>query len=187
MQSATAIAAGGSSGDHDSESKIIKQHKKRIRWVAIPFSGRGVDLEDLVQEGCIALIEVSRKWDSSKGVQLWTYARPFVFGAIFKFVAREMNPTNELVNDPDDESEFWTQIAVHPSPEEVAQLGEDLTILEEEIDALNEDERRLLWSVFGEDKSLRDVAAEAATHHCTTQRLYKGAIEKLRERMQVRA
>lgn len=188
MQAAT--AADGSGG-RESESRLVQSHERLIRYTAIPFVGHGIALEDLMQEGKIALLEAARRWDPSQGVKLWTYARKFVLGGIFRCVAREINEPSRDLLAPAEENEDGDVVArllsEGPTPEEIAQLGEDLVILEEEIDALNEGERQVLWKVFGDDLTLRDIAVADGTHHSTPQRIYRGAIEKLRNRMEARA
>lgn len=201
MQSATAIADAGGGGGHDSESEIIRKHDRLIRYRAIPFVGHGVDVQDLIQEGRIALLEAARKFDESHGASLWTYARKFVLGAMFKCVSREIvEPSRDLASrhDGDDEElplyggatgpenlEFALASGT-PSPEEIVELEEDLAILEEEVATLSEAEKSVLWKVFGEEKSLRDVAVESGCHHCTPQRVYHGAMQKLRHQMEAR-
>lgn len=187
MQSAAAIPAA-SGGGGDTESRIVQKHDRLIRYTAIPFVGHGIALDDLVQTGRLALLEASRRWDASQGVKLWTYARKFVLGDMFRLVAREINePSRDLVagDDGEDGDMVTRLLAAGPTPEEVAQLGEDLTILEEEIDALSADERDVLWKHFGEDVPVWKTVE--GQHHSAAQRLYHGAIETLRNRMTVRA
>jgi RNA polymerase sigma factor (sigma-70 family) len=183
---------------HESEADIIKKHDRLIRHRAIPFVGHGVTLDDLVQEGRIALLEASRKWDAAHGAALWTYARKFVVGAMFRAVSREINePSRDLDLDAgytytdlgreDGADTAGAILSDMPSPEEIAELGEDLDILESEIDSLGDIERNVLWQIFGEEKDVRSIGETIQISKSAVDRVKRGALEKLRARMAVRA
>jgi RNA polymerase sigma factor (sigma-70 family) len=68
---------------------MLLEHEPRIRTMAARFCGRGVNLEDLRQEGRAALIYAIRRFDETRGVRLWTYAQGFVLDAIMTFHKKE--------------------------------------------------------------------------------------------------
>jgi len=197
MQSATAAATAAVSSGRETEEEILEKHERLIRSRALRyFAGHGVPLEDLLQEGRIALIGAARRWDSSHGAALWTYARKFVLGAMFRLVEREINEPSKDLDEADvaEGDEFAAQTSsaqlqsVDPTPEEIAEMGEDLAILEQEIDrALSDDERRVLWQLYGECETSRDAAESLGTSHGFVTRTKLNALEKLRARMAVRA
>lgn len=53
-----------------------------VHSIAGRFRGRGVDYEDLFQNGCIGLIKAVDNFDESKGFAFSTYAVPVIMGEI---------------------------------------------------------------------------------------------------------
>lgn len=53
-----------------------------VHSIAARFKGRGVDYEDLFQNGCIGLIKAVDNFDESKGFAFSTYAVPVIMGEI---------------------------------------------------------------------------------------------------------
>ena len=53
-----------------------------VHSIAVRFKGRGVDYEDLFQNGCIGLIKAVDNFDESKGFAFSTYAVPVIMGEI---------------------------------------------------------------------------------------------------------
>jgi len=48
-----------------------------------------VEIEDLIQEGYVALLEASRSFDPASGTKLWSYAQHRVRGAMIDFLRRD--------------------------------------------------------------------------------------------------
>ena len=191
------------------ESETITNHLQAIRYLAVPFARCGIAFEDLIQEGQTALLVASRKWDPSRGVKLWTFARKFVYGAMVRFAVTESAEPCRLkpfkakrceteysydsgdryyAPDPWLSAEADLTIETHdPSPEEVLSLKEDLSSLKEDLEELSDIEREVLWSYFGEDRSLRETEAATGHSHGCVQRTFRGAIAKLRARSEWRS
>ena len=53
-----------------------------VHSIAARFKGRGVDYEDLFQNGCVGLIKAVDNFDESKGFAFSTYAVPVIMGEI---------------------------------------------------------------------------------------------------------
>lgn len=53
-----------------------------VHAIANRFRGRGVDYEDLFQNGCVGLIKAVDNFDESKGYAFSTYAVPVIMGEI---------------------------------------------------------------------------------------------------------
>lgn len=188
------------SSRRESESEIVEQLDDRVRYTALPFVGRGIGLDDLMQEGRMALLRAARSWDPVHGVKLWTYARKFVLGAMIHYVSNEIDePCRDVVDELrgghrggcDDETDGVSVLdrlaSADASPEDLAELGEGLAILEQEIDSLNDDEKKVLWQLFGESLPHRDAAEVLGVGNGTIMRTKLNAMEKLRTRMEARA
>jgi RNA polymerase sporulation-specific sigma factor len=76
-------AKGGSS---IALGKIIELNNGLIWSIVKRFVGRGYDLEDLYQIGCIGMIKCVRKFDFNYNVKFSTYAVPYILGEIKKFL-----------------------------------------------------------------------------------------------------
>lgn len=66
----------------DAREEKIKNNIGLVHSIAARFKGRGVDYEDLFQNGCLGLIKAVDKFDESKGFAFSTYAVPVIMGEI---------------------------------------------------------------------------------------------------------
>lgn len=73
-------------GDRDAKDSLIKENLGLVWAVARRYQGRGYELEDLFQIGCIGLIKCIDKFDLSYDVKLSTYAVPMISGEIKRFL-----------------------------------------------------------------------------------------------------
>lgn len=73
-------------GDLCAREKIISENTGLVHSVVKRFSGRGTELEDLFQIGCIGLIKAIDKFDTSYNVKFSTYAVPMILGEIKRFL-----------------------------------------------------------------------------------------------------
>lgn len=60
----------------------IEKNIGLVHSIASRFKGRGVDYEDLFQNGCVGLIKAVDNFDESKGFAFSTYAVPVIMGEI---------------------------------------------------------------------------------------------------------
>ena len=67
-------------------TKIIEENQGLIWSIVKRFSGRGHQLEDLYQLGCIGLIKAINRFDTSYNVRISTYAVPYILGEIKRFI-----------------------------------------------------------------------------------------------------
>lgn len=66
---------------HTREEKI-ENNIGLVHSIAARFKGRGVDYEDLFQNGCVGLIKAVDNFDENKGFAFSTYAVPVIMGEI---------------------------------------------------------------------------------------------------------
>jgi RNA polymerase sporulation-specific sigma factor len=67
-------------------SGIIERNSGLIWSIVKRFSGRGYELEDLYQIGCIGFIKAIKRFDATFEVKLSTYAVPYILGEIKRFI-----------------------------------------------------------------------------------------------------
>ncbi len=73
-------------GDQDAKEQLITNNLGLVWAVARRFMGRGYDVEDLYQIGCIGLMKCIDKFDLSYDVKFSTYAVPMISGEIKRFL-----------------------------------------------------------------------------------------------------
>jgi len=74
------------SGDKSASERLITENSGLIWAVARRFMGRGVELEDLYQLGCIGFLKAVDGFDLQYGTQFSTYAVPKISGEIRRFL-----------------------------------------------------------------------------------------------------
>lgn len=74
-------------GDEEAKNKLIESNLKLVISVAFRYTGQGLDLMDLIQEGNLGLIRAAEKYDFRKGVRFSTYATRWIRQAITRAIA----------------------------------------------------------------------------------------------------
>jgi RNA polymerase sporulation-specific sigma factor len=73
-------------GDSKALDELVADNVGLVRSVALRFTGRGVDYDDLCQIGHIGMIRAIRNFDLSRGTAFSTYAVPLIIGEIKRFL-----------------------------------------------------------------------------------------------------
>lgn len=66
--------------------KLIKENNGLIWSIVKRFNGRGYELEDLYQIGCVGFIKSIKRFDLNFDVKLSTYAVPYMIGEIKRHI-----------------------------------------------------------------------------------------------------
>ncbi len=74
--------------DRAAGDRLIRSFVPLVRKYAVRFAKYGVPVEDLVQEGNLALLEAAERFDISRGVRFATYAVWWVRARLQEFVVR---------------------------------------------------------------------------------------------------
>lgn len=123
-------------GDQNAKEQLVTDNLGLVWSVARRYMGRGYELEDLYQIGCIGLIKCIDKFDLSYDVKFSTYAVPMISGEIKRFlrddglikVSRSLKEVAYKVCKA--REEIISKTGVEPRLEELSQL---LSIDMEEI------------------------------------------------------
>ena len=78
-------------GDKTAREKLINGNLKLVLSVIQRFTGRGENLDDLFQIGCIGLIKSIDNFDVTQNVRFSTYAVPMIIGEIRRYL-RDNSP-----------------------------------------------------------------------------------------------
>ena len=73
-------------GDTNARQEMIQGNLRLVLSVVQKFSGRGENLDDLFQVGCVGLIKAIDNFDPSLNVRFSTYGVPMIVGEIRRFL-----------------------------------------------------------------------------------------------------
>src|SRR3954468_11173957 len=83
-------------GDLAAKDRLLRCHPRLVASVARRHAGRGLSMEDLLQEGVVGLIRAAEKFDWRRGTRFSTYAVPWIRQAVTHALAT----TSRLVRLP---------------------------------------------------------------------------------------
>lgn len=72
-------------GSKVAEEKLISDNKPLVMSIAKRFQGRGLDIDDVFQIGCVGMLKAIRNFDASYNVAFSTYAVPLITGEIKRY------------------------------------------------------------------------------------------------------
>lgn len=75
-------------GDLEAAQKLVLSHLRFVAHVARSYSGYGLALSDLVQEGNIGLMKAVKRFDPTVGVRLISFAVYWIRAEIHEFILR---------------------------------------------------------------------------------------------------
>lgn len=78
-------------GDTRARETFVNGNLRLVLSVLKRFSGRGENIDDLFQVGCVGLIKAIDNFDITQNVQFSTYAVPMIIGEIRRYL-RDNNP-----------------------------------------------------------------------------------------------
>jgi len=70
-------------------NQIVNENLNYVKAVANHYMGKGVEFEDLVSEGTLAMIMAAKKFDASKGTKFVSYAAPFIRKALQRAIDQQ--------------------------------------------------------------------------------------------------
>lgn len=73
-------------GDKKALNELIVRHGGLVKSIALRFTGRGTELEDLIQIGYEGLVKAVKRFDPDRGFCFSTYAVHLVMGEIRRFL-----------------------------------------------------------------------------------------------------
>lgn len=86
MEHTLALIEKAHGGDKTARETLVEENMGLVYTIVRRFTGRGHEMEDLVQIGSIGLIKAIDKFDTSFEVKFSTYAVPMIAGEIKRFL-----------------------------------------------------------------------------------------------------
>lgn len=86
MSTLEELIARSQGGDESATEALVKENSGLIWSVARRFMGRGAELDDLYQLGCLGFLKAVEGFDLEYGTQFSTYAVPKIAGEIRRFL-----------------------------------------------------------------------------------------------------
>ena len=86
MEETAVLIERSQAGDKEARGTLIEENLGLVRHIVKRFAGRGYDMEDLFQIGCIGLMKAIDKFDLHYEVRFSTYAVPMIQGEIKRFL-----------------------------------------------------------------------------------------------------
>lgn len=114
-------------GDAEARQKMINGNLRLVLSVVQKFSGRGENLDDLFQVGCIGLIKAIDNFNPDLGLKFSTYGQPMIIGEIRRFlrdnnalrVSRSMRDVAYKAMQA--REQLQKELGRDPTPEQIAQ------------------------------------------------------------------
>ena len=86
MSTTEELICKAKNGDSDAAELLVTENAGLIWSIARRFTGRGTELDDLYQLGCLGFLKAVEGFDASFGTQFSTYAVPKISGEIRRFL-----------------------------------------------------------------------------------------------------
>lgn len=123
-------------GDKEVFEKILKENNGLIWSLVKKFIGKGYEVEDLYQIGCIGFIKAVKRFDINFNYQLSTFAVPYILGEIKKFIrddgiikiSRNIKELSLKIRDI--ENEYFRKEMELPTTKQIADI---LNVKEDEV------------------------------------------------------
>ena len=167
------LAAKASNGSVKAREKLINCNLRLVVYIAKRYSGRGLSLLDMIQEGNIGLMKAVEKFDYNKGYKFSTYATYWIKQAISEAIMKQSRNIRIPINIIERisairkvEKEYQQKFEKDPSMAEVAAaLKLDIKKIKEAYDWMNDttsldvtigDDEDVTIGSFVEDESVKD-------------------------------
>ena len=134
-------------GDEKAKGELITANLKFVVYVAKNYQNRGLDLEDLINEGNIGLVKAAERFDGTKGYKFISYAVWWIRESILKALANNGRtirlPRNqiELIGKINTTiKEFELEHGRIPTAEEISKI---LEVVDKKVQTALESSRRV--------------------------------------------
>ncbi len=170
MKEALQLLMQGEREISEARKVMIEANQRLVINIAKRYSGRGLSLSDLIQEGNIGLMRAVDKFEYRRGYKFSTYATWWIKQAITRAIADQSRTIripahkNETINKITKVTvELIQQIGREPAPFEIAEILKIPVETVEEILKISKEPISLETPIGEEDSHLMDFIEDKAT------------------------
>jgi len=181
-------------GDIAVRNRLVLENLVLVYRIARQYARLAPDAyEDMVQEGCLALIRAVERFRPEYGLQFSTYAYPVISGMIKNFLRDRRRLLGRLRSEgagqAQDEHADIGETLTAPADLDVFPADAGLDFTDRVVDRVLTDalltrippaERKMLRQVFYEDLSQREIAGKLARSASRISRILRRALIRLR-------
>lgn len=134
--------------DANNINKLVSENLNYVKAAAHQYRQSGLDFEELVSEGYMAMVEAAHKFDTSRGTLFAAYAGPFIRKAMEKAIERQ----KALYRVPKDERKYVHKATQALSIDAPLNSGKEFTLLDvlANPDAVHADEETEFIQIKGD-------------------------------------
>ncbi len=166
------LAQQASEGDEKALEQLVGANLRFVVSLASEYQGKGLDMEDLVNEGNIALVKAAKSFDPTRGTRLVVFAASRIRKAI-----------EAALNNEEDNSKLKDLKDSYTPP--ISSDDADDSILEHaNSDILSERERQVISAIYGINQPTMTLAEVGMQMDITRERarqIRDKALRKLRK------
>lgn len=166
------LAQQASEGDEKALEQLVGANLRFVVSLASEYQGKGLDMEDLVNEGNIALVKAAKSFDPTRGTRLVVFAASRIRKAI-----------EAALNSEEDNSKLKDLKDSYTTP--ISSDDADDSILEHaNSDILSERERQVISAIYGINQPTMTLAEVGMQMDITRERarqIRDKALRKLRK------
>lgn len=166
------LAQQASEGDEKALEQLVSANLRFVVSLASEYQGKGLDMEDLVNEGNIALVKAAKSFDPTRGTRLVVFAASRIRKAI-----------EAALNSEEDNSKLKDLKDSYTAP--ISSDDADDSILEHaNSDILSERERQVISAIYGINQPTMTLAEVGMQMDITRERarqIRDKALRKLRK------
>jgi RNA polymerase primary sigma factor len=148
----------------EARAAMIQANLRLVVSIAKQFSGRGLPLLDLIQEGNLGLMKAVDRFDWRRGVRFGTYASWWIKQAISRAISdhgrliRLPAHMTDTINRVQRQRQTWTQLYEEaPTPQELAKVARVPEERLEHIDQLTTPPVSLDWTLPDGERTVGDL------------------------------
>ena len=200
-EEAQALLERAKAGDKAAREELISGNLRLVLSVIQKFSGRGENVDDLFQVGCIGLIKAIDNFDVSQNVRFSTYGVPMIAGetgreptteeiaSALGIRREEVVFSLDAISDPvslfepvySDAGESVCVMDQIRDDRDTDESWLERLALSDAISALGEREKRILALRYYDGKTQMEVADEIHISQAQVSRLEKNAIAQIKK------
>lgn len=189
-------------GDEKAAARLATANLRFVAYIAKKYQGAGVDFEDLVSEGNIALVEAARRFDASHGNRFVSYAAPFIEKAMRNVVDEQAGIVSTPKNASGTDKKLSHAMSVDaplggmenvnllsvltnsdsPSPEHNINDVENADEIQFLLQALNKRERDVIERCYGIGRpamTMAEIGVEMGLKRERVRQIRKKAVRKM--------